>query len=115
MQRGFASGVSGRWKWRHCQPAYSAARNSSLRVRLRRWGRSVLRGVTETIPPRTRIFSGKDHPTGGWMAFRFSILASGSSGNAAFLESDGFGLLIDAGLGPRQLASRLAAVGASWA
>jgi phosphoribosyl 1,2-cyclic phosphodiesterase len=49
------------------------------------------------------------------MAFRFSILASGSSGNAAFLESDGFGLLIDAGLGPRQLASRLAAVGASWA
>ena len=48
------------------------------------------------------------------MAFRFSILASGSSGNAALLEADGFGLLIDAGLGPRQLASRLAAVGASW-
>jgi phosphoribosyl 1,2-cyclic phosphodiesterase len=49
------------------------------------------------------------------MAFRFSILASGSSGNAALLEADGFGLLIDAGLGPRQLAARLAAVGASWA
>src|SRR5262245_7712314 len=48
------------------------------------------------------------------MAFRFSILASGSSGNAALLEADGFGLLIDAGLGPRQLASRLAGAGASW-
>src|SRR5207245_2021759 len=30
-------------------------------------------------------------------------------------ESDDFGLLIDAGLGPRQLASRFAAVGRSWA
>jgi phosphoribosyl 1,2-cyclic phosphodiesterase len=45
---------------------------------------------------------------------RFSVLASGSSGNAALLEVNGFGLLIDAGLGPRQLASRLAAVGSSW-
>jgi phosphoribosyl 1,2-cyclic phosphodiesterase len=49
------------------------------------------------------------------MTFRFSMLASGSAGNAALLEADGFGLLIDAGLGPRQLASRLHAVGASWA
>ena len=49
------------------------------------------------------------------MAFRFSMLASGSSGNASLLEADGFGLLIDAGLGPRQLASRLASVGSSWA
>jgi phosphoribosyl 1,2-cyclic phosphodiesterase len=45
---------------------------------------------------------------------RFCILASGSSGNAAFLQADGFGLLIDIGLGPRLLGSRLAAVGASW-
>src|SRR5262249_8877488 len=30
------------------------------------------------------------------------------------LEVDGFGLLLDAGLGPRQLAARLASVGASW-
>jgi len=48
------------------------------------------------------------------MGFRLAVLASGSSGNATLLEADGFGLLIDAGLGPRQLASRLAAVGASW-
>jgi phosphoribosyl 1,2-cyclic phosphodiesterase len=45
---------------------------------------------------------------------RFSVLASGSSGNASLLEFDNFGLLIDAGLGPRQMASRLAAVGAAW-
>jgi len=45
---------------------------------------------------------------------RFSVLASGSSGNASLLEFNGFGLLIDAGLGPRLLAARLAAVGATW-
>jgi phosphoribosyl 1,2-cyclic phosphodiesterase len=45
---------------------------------------------------------------------RYSVLASGSSGNASLLEIGGFGLLIDAGLGPRQLASRLASIGASW-
>lgn len=45
---------------------------------------------------------------------RYSVLASGSSGNASLLEVDGFGLLIDCGLSPRMLASRLAAVGASW-
>ena len=48
------------------------------------------------------------------MSLRFTVLASGSSGNASLIEADGFGLLIDAGLGPRQLASRLAAVGSSW-
>src|SRR5260370_2032380 len=48
------------------------------------------------------------------MGFRVGVLASGSSGKATLLEADGFGLLIDAGLGPRQLAPRLAAVGASW-
>jgi hypothetical protein len=48
------------------------------------------------------------------MAFRFTVLASGSAGNASLLESDGFGVLLDLGLGPRQLASRLTAVGASW-
>jgi phosphoribosyl 1,2-cyclic phosphodiesterase len=42
------------------------------------------------------------------------MLASGSSGNAALLEADGFGLLIDAGLGPRQLSTRLTSIGASW-
>jgi phosphoribosyl 1,2-cyclic phosphodiesterase len=49
------------------------------------------------------------------MGLRFTVLASGSGGNATFVECDGFGLLIDAGLGPRQLAARLAAAGTSWA
>jgi hypothetical protein len=48
------------------------------------------------------------------MALRFTVLASGSAGNASLIEVNGFGLLLDAGLGPRQLASRLMAVGASW-
>ncbi|HEY7423711.1 MAG TPA: MBL fold metallo-hydrolase [Gemmataceae bacterium] len=45
---------------------------------------------------------------------RFTVLASGSSGNASLVESDGFGVLIDVGLGPRQLSSRLAKAGLSW-
>ena len=49
------------------------------------------------------------------MGLRFTVLASGSGGNATLIESDDFGLLIDAGLGPRILASRLAAIGRSWA
>lgn len=44
---------------------------------------------------------------------RFCVLASGSSGNAAFVEVDGFGLLIDAGIGPRLLSSRLSVIGKS--
>lgn len=48
------------------------------------------------------------------MTARFTVLASGSSGNAALLEAGGFGLLIDCGLAPRFLSGRLAAVGASW-
>ena len=48
------------------------------------------------------------------MGLRFTVLASGSGGNATLVECDGFGLLIDAGLGPRQLATRLTAAGASW-
>ena len=48
------------------------------------------------------------------MGLRFTVLASGSAGNASLIETGGFGLLLDAGLGPRQLATRLAAVGASW-
>lgn len=42
------------------------------------------------------------------------VLASGSSGNACLLRVDGFGLLIDAGVGPRQLVSLLRKVGAGW-
>jgi phosphoribosyl 1,2-cyclic phosphodiesterase len=45
---------------------------------------------------------------------RFSVLASGSSGNASLIEAGGFGVLLDAGLGPRLLAGRLADIGASW-
>jgi phosphoribosyl 1,2-cyclic phosphodiesterase len=48
------------------------------------------------------------------MSLQFTVLASGSAGNASLLLADGFGLLLDVGLGPRQLAARLAAVGASW-
>lgn len=48
------------------------------------------------------------------MALGLTILASGSSGNATLLEADGFDVLIDVGLGPRQLATRLATVGVSW-
>ncbi len=49
------------------------------------------------------------------MHLRFTVLASGSGGNASLVETDGFGVLLDAGLGPRQLAARFAAVGLSWA
>jgi phosphoribosyl 1,2-cyclic phosphodiesterase len=48
------------------------------------------------------------------MALRFTVLASGSAGNASLVEVDGFGVLLDAGLGPRQLSARLTAVGRSW-
>lgn len=48
------------------------------------------------------------------MALGLTILASGSSGNSTLLEADGFDVLIDVGLGPRQLAARLATVGVSW-
>jgi phosphoribosyl 1,2-cyclic phosphodiesterase len=48
------------------------------------------------------------------MGLRFTVLASGSAGNASLVEADGFGVLLDIGLGPRQLTSRLAAAGLSW-
>src|SRR5438067_13016363 len=48
------------------------------------------------------------------MALRFTVLASGSGGNATLVESDDGGLLLDAGIGPRILAGRLADAGASW-
>jgi phosphoribosyl 1,2-cyclic phosphodiesterase len=50
----------------------------------------------------------------GEFGLRFTVLASGSGGNASLVESDGLGVLIDVGLGPRQIASRLAQVGLSW-
>jgi phosphoribosyl 1,2-cyclic phosphodiesterase len=48
------------------------------------------------------------------MLLQFTVLASGSSGNATLLRFGHFGLLVDAGLGPRLLAQRLAQVGATW-
>jgi phosphoribosyl 1,2-cyclic phosphodiesterase len=48
------------------------------------------------------------------MPARFCVLASGSAGNCAFVQADGFGVLVDAGIGPRFIASRLASVGATW-
>jgi phosphoribosyl 1,2-cyclic phosphodiesterase len=49
------------------------------------------------------------------MPAHLTILASGSSGNAAFLHTGRTGLLIDCGLGPRLISYRLAAVGLQWA
>ncbi|MCS6865385.1 MAG: MBL fold metallo-hydrolase [Gemmataceae bacterium] len=45
---------------------------------------------------------------------RFTVLASGSDGNAAFLEYNGFGLLIDLGLNADHLTARLRSIGVSW-
>src|SRR5262245_8877570 len=49
------------------------------------------------------------------MTLRFTVLASGSAGNASLVQADGFGVLLDAGLGPKQLAERLKEAGLSWA
>ena len=45
---------------------------------------------------------------------RFTVLASGSSANASFLQTTSGGILIDCGLGPRELGQRLAVIGATW-
>jgi phosphoribosyl 1,2-cyclic phosphodiesterase len=45
------------------------------------------------------------------MSLRFRVLGSGSSGNATLVEGGGARVLLDAGLGPRQLAERLASAG----
>lgn len=46
------------------------------------------------------------------MALQFAVLASGSRGNVSFARETGPGLLIDLGIGPRSLESRLNRVGA---
>jgi phosphoribosyl 1,2-cyclic phosphodiesterase len=43
------------------------------------------------------------------------VLGSGSSGNAALLRHNGFGVLIDSGIGPVELTNRLQIVGETWA
>ncbi len=45
---------------------------------------------------------------------RMTVLGSGSAGNATLVQGDGFGLLVDCGLPPQELTSRLQVVGAGW-
>ena len=45
------------------------------------------------------------------MSLRFRVLGSGSGGNATLVEGGGARVLLDAGLGPRQLAERLESSG----
>jgi phosphoribosyl 1,2-cyclic phosphodiesterase len=48
------------------------------------------------------------------MALRFRILGSGSSGNAALLQSDDTRVLVDAGFSARKMSELLAAAGETW-
>src|SRR5262245_44495934 len=48
------------------------------------------------------------------MTLRYTVLASGSGGNASLIQTDGCGVLLDAGLGSRALEARLGAVHATW-
>jgi phosphoribosyl 1,2-cyclic phosphodiesterase len=45
------------------------------------------------------------------MSLRFKVLGSGSEGNATLVEGGGARVLLDAGLGPKQLAERLQSAG----
>jgi len=45
------------------------------------------------------------------VSLRFRVLGSGSDGNATLVEGGGARVLLDAGLGPRQLAERLVSAG----
>jgi phosphoribosyl 1,2-cyclic phosphodiesterase len=45
------------------------------------------------------------------VSLRFRVLGSGSTGNATLVEGGGGRVLVDAGLGPRQLRDRLASAG----
>lgn len=48
------------------------------------------------------------------MAIGFTVLASGSKGNASLIQLDGACFLVDVGLGPRALAHRLESIGTAW-
>ncbi|MFO0842689.1 MAG: MBL fold metallo-hydrolase [Gemmataceae bacterium] len=41
------------------------------------------------------------------MTLRFTVLASGSRGNASLIQTDGFGVLLDGGLAAKELTNRL--------
>jgi len=45
------------------------------------------------------------------VSVKFTILGSGSSGNCAYIETDGARVLVDAGFSPRQIRQRLASIG----
>jgi phosphoribosyl 1,2-cyclic phosphodiesterase len=45
------------------------------------------------------------------MTLRYTVLASGSRGNASLVQTDGFGVLLDAGLPAKDLTERLREVG----
>jgi phosphoribosyl 1,2-cyclic phosphodiesterase len=49
------------------------------------------------------------------MPIQFAVLASGSRGNSCLIQAGHAGLLIDLGLGPRELAARLEGVGSTLA
>lgn len=68
----------------------------------------------ETFLTTMKYGSGMSHTEEERGSVELAVLASGSSGNACLLKVDGFGLLIDAGLGPRKLVSQLQKVGAGW-
>jgi phosphoribosyl 1,2-cyclic phosphodiesterase len=48
------------------------------------------------------------------MSLTFTVLASGSQGNASLVQAGDFGVLIDCGVGPKTLAARLKYAGLSW-
>jgi len=48
---------------------------------------------------------------GGGMTIRFTVLASGSAGNASLVQVDGFAVLLDVGLGLKDLEERLRGAG----
>jgi hypothetical protein len=48
------------------------------------------------------------------MAVQFHVLASGSSGNSCVLDVGGFGVLVDFGLSPKQLAPRMQRLRITW-
>jgi phosphoribosyl 1,2-cyclic phosphodiesterase len=48
------------------------------------------------------------------MSAEFTVLASGSRGNASLIRSGGSGVLIDLGLGARTMIERMESVGAGW-
>lgn len=48
------------------------------------------------------------------MSARFAVLSSSSSGNASVLDVDGHGILVDFGIGPRNLGKLLESIQVTW-